>query len=146
MLIFSKFPLSFLFACIITGCIIISCLSSSCSGTRKMSEEEYFTYLRKDTTICSLPEIKPSQLILASIDTILSKRVQFQKCSNDPNPFVYSIRTTIENDTLIYIIEDLFSTLNLENFFHGAFIYDGYIFVVSKEDNSDSSFQTLENE
>jgi hypothetical protein len=125
-------------------CLAIACSSLKITRKIKMADEEYYSYLRQDTSICELPEYVVSESFLEILDTIITTKSKFSNCDREPNPYVYSIIARVENNSLIYEIEPLFSTRNLDHFYKGAFNYRGEIFVVSDilEKNEDLFFKS----
>jgi hypothetical protein len=105
-----------------------------------MTDEQYFSYLRKDTSICELPELKVRETFYEILDTIILTKHKFIRCENEPNPYVYSIEARVQNNSMIYEIETLFSTQNLDHFYKGAFRYKGEIFVVSDTSQQNADF------
>ena len=105
-----------------------------------MTDEQYFAYLRKDTSFCELPELKVKETFYNILDTIILTKHKFISCDNDPNPFVYSIEVKRKNNSKVYVIETLYSTQNLDYFYKGAFRYRGETFVVSDTLLKDADF------
>jgi len=105
-----------------------------------MNDEEYYSYLRRDTSICKLPELKVDESFYKVLDTIISAKDEFKKCSSDPNPYIYSVDIKTQNDSITYEIRTLYSTIYITQIFKGAFKYNGEFFVVSEIPESDSTF------
>lgn len=120
-------------------------IASTCSSAQthrgvKMTNEEYYTYLRNDTSICELPNLEVNKSFLVFLDTLLLNKEEYKKCNSDLNPFVYSIEENIQNDKLFYYVETLFSTNSMNHFYSGAFNYKGEIFVVKSNSETNSAF------
>jgi hypothetical protein len=109
----------------------LACSSFRHARNRKMTDEQYYAYLRKDTSICELPEIIIIEHFYKILDTVIITKERFKDCNEDLNPYVYSIKESFQNNNLVYQIEKLYSTLNLMNFHIGAFEYKGEIFLFS---------------
>jgi hypothetical protein len=120
--------------------LTLACSSFRLERNTKMTDEQYYAYLRKDTLICELPEVKIKEHFCRILDTVIIAKEKFTNCNEDLNPYVYSIRESYENDTVNYYIEKLYSTLNFVNHHTGAFEYKGEIFIVSSELGQKSAF------
>lgn len=123
-------------SCLLFLTLTIS-LTSACSllklqNSSKMTDEQYFSYLREDTSICEIPELKVKHTFFEILDTIILTKDNFRKFNSDPNPYVLSIEIINQNENLIYEINTVYTTLNLPYYYQGAFNYKNEIFVVSK--------------
>jgi len=126
----------------ITISLVSACSSWRLQNNLKMTDEQYFSYLRKDTSICEIPELKIKHTFFEILDTIILTKANF---SIDPNPYVLSIEISNQNENLIYKIQTLYSTLNLPYYYQGAFKYKNEIFVVSKASQLTSEFYSERN-
>jgi hypothetical protein len=98
-----------------------------------MTDEEYFLYLRDDTTFCEIPELKVKQEFFEILDTVILAKDGLFKCSSDPNPYIFIIEISNQNENLIYEIQTEYSTLYVQNYCRGGFAYKNELFVVTKK-------------
>jgi hypothetical protein len=126
-------------------CLIVACTSLKSGKNKKMTDEQYFAYLRMDTSFCELPELKVNESFYDILDTIILTKHKFISCDTDSNPYVYSIEVKLQDNCMVYIIETLYSTQNLDHFYKGAFRYKGEIFVVSDTSLKEADFSLESN-
>ena len=105
-----------------------------------MSANEYYNHLRTDSSVCFVSEIKVQESFYNILDTVLMNKKQYEKCLSDPNPYIFTIDIKEKRDSILYKIENLYSTLHSEKYYSGGFIYQNEIFLVSNLTNSDSVF------
>ena len=109
-----------------------ACSSLKPQNGNKMTDEQYYLYLREDTTFCEIPELNVQQAFFDILDTVILAKDSLYKCSSDPNPYFFYIEISKQNENLIYKIQTEYSTIHLQYYCLGGFAYKNELFVVNK--------------
>lgn len=124
---------------------VSACSSLKSQNDKKMTDEEYYLYLREDTTFCEIPELNVKREFFEILDTVIFANDSLYKCSSDPNPYFFYIEVRNQNENLIYKIQTEYSTIHLEYYCLGGFAYKNELFVVNKNSEPTPYFCIEEN-
>jgi len=131
--LFSSFFYAFLF---------VSCAVFLNRERNSLTDDDYYLYLRNDTSICELQALNVTKPFLSYLDTIIRVREKYPECWNDPHPYVYLIEETLRDNKLKYFIETTTSTQFIQEIsLIGAFRFNEDIFIVLAKANGNTSFE-----